>query len=104
MSVSLDGRYAIAGRYKRFGWGYDRPRTRVYESSTGQAAGPFLNLDGPLRDAVLSPDGRTAATLCAQGNLLQCWDFRTGRPVSAPRRLPSLPEAAAYDRVGHAWR
>jgi WD40 repeat protein len=100
MSLGPDGRYVIAGRYKRFGWSYDAHSTRVYEVSTGRPAGPYLNMDGPVRDAALSPDGRTAATLCAEGDLLQCWDFRTGRPVSAPRRLPSLPEALAYDRVG----
>jgi WD40 repeat protein len=100
MSLSLDGRYVIAGRYKRFGWSYDAHSTRVYEVSTGRPAGPLLNLDGPVRDAALSPDGRTAATLCAQRNQLQCWDFRTGRPISSPRRLPSLPEAVAYDRAG----
>jgi WD40 repeat protein/Flp pilus assembly protein TadD len=99
MNLSPDGQYAIAGRYKRFGWSYDAHSTQVYEVSTGRPAGPVLNLDGPVRDAALSADGRTAATISASWNL-QCWDFRTGRPISAPRRLPSLPESVAFDRAG----
>ncbi|HEX8199870.1 MAG TPA: hypothetical protein VF590_05245 [Isosphaeraceae bacterium] len=77
------------------------PRTRVHEVATGRPAGPFLEPGGLLKDAVLSPDGRSAATISSPdagqpaGHLL-LWDFRAGRPLGPPLPMPSEPRMLAY--------
>jgi WD40 repeat protein len=98
-----DGQHAIISRYRRFGWDYPARRTRVFRIADGRPAGPFLNLAGPLRDAALAPDGRSAATVSETldgAGELRIWDFRTGKLTIPPVALPSAPDALAWDPRG----
>ena len=99
LRLDREGRRVIGTRFGRFGWDHRVARTRAFEVASGRPAGPFLELDGELRDAALSPDGTAAATLSAGpdgGALLRVWDVGTGRPRFAPVALPSAGEAVAF--------
>jgi WD40 repeat protein len=98
-----DGTHAILARYRRFGWDYPARRTRVFQITDGRPAGPFLDLAGPIRDAALAPDGRSAATVCEAprgAGELRIWDFRTGRSIVPPVALAIVPDALAWDPRG----
>ena len=70
--------------------------------------GPFLNLDGKLRDAALSPDGRSVAIVsfaersgsAAQPGRLEFWDPRAGIRLSPTLPMPSDPRVVAYSPDG----
>ena len=113
--LSPDGRYVLA---TGAGWRREGLHdTRAYEVAAGRPTGPVLRGDGPLTDAALSPDGRTAVTLhssCSTaeerfaqllrpdgraGNL-RLWDRRTGKSLCEPVPMPSEPRGVAFSPDG----
>ena len=77
--------------------GHRHPAWRIYEVDTGRAAGSDFTLEGELREAALSPDGRlaAAASASAKAATLQVWDVGSGRATFAPVPLPDVPVGIA---------
>jgi WD40 repeat protein/serine/threonine protein kinase len=61
---------------------------RVWEAATGRPLTPPIRHQGPVPQAVFSPDGRRLLTITlgpsADGYQVQVWDAASGRPVSPP--------------------
>jgi WD40 repeat protein/serine/threonine protein kinase len=100
--LSADGRRVIASGFRIFGYPTNTRRARVYDVDTGQAAGPDFTLEGELREAALSPDGRlaAAASATAKAASLQVWDVVSGRATFAPVALPDAPARIAFSPDG----
>jgi WD40 repeat protein/serine/threonine protein kinase len=100
--LSADGRYVIASRFSIFAWPMNTRRARVYDVDTSRPAGPDFTVEGELREAALSPDGRlaAAASATARAASLQVWEVRTGRATFAPLSLPEAPNSIAFSPDG----
>jgi eukaryotic-like serine/threonine-protein kinase len=97
-------------------WPNELRRTRVYEIETGKPVGPFIQVGGVLTDAVLAPDGKSAATVAATSPImmdrylpqlpsgpagrLERWNWHTGEKLGEPIALPADPRNVAYSPDG----
>jgi WD40 repeat protein/tRNA A-37 threonylcarbamoyl transferase component Bud32 len=104
--LSGDGRVAIAAAEGI--WGTELRRTRAFDLETGRPTGPMLELEGRLRDAALSNDGRHAAVLSVadepfwdgRAGSLELWDVVRGARRADPVALPSEPWSVGYSPDG----
>ena len=78
--------------------------TGVYDAVTGEPFGSDLQFSGILRDARLSPDGHSAATIAwlpeSGRGQLEFWEIGTGIHAMPPIHLPSEPIHLAYSPDG----
>ena len=87
--------------------------TRVYQATSGQAAGPLLDSGGILLNAAFSPDGTRVATANSaartiaarsqvqfepdgKGGNVQLWDWKSGRRLAGPIPTPGEPRGLAF--------
>jgi WD40 repeat protein/TPR repeat protein len=98
-----DGRHVIAASHSKAENGLVG-KTRVYDAGTGEPFGSYLEFAGILRDARLSPDGRSAATIAwlpgSGRGQLEFWEIGTGVRAMPPIPLPSEPIHLAYSPDG----
>lgn len=106
-----DGRHVIASGHE---WWWIQQRasySQVFDIHSGRPTGSLLNVHPfILMNAVLSPDGRRAATVASLGagvpsagattGRLQIWDWRTGKALLDSLATPSLPRGLAYSPDG----
>ncbi len=112
--LSPDGRYTLPA-----GWNVSREmtETRVYEVSTGNPAGPNLEVGGllnagcfsPTRQHVVTASSRDQSLVESQSDVdlqlqqpgwLRFWDWRTGRQLYEPTPTPSEPVGIAFSPDG----
>ncbi len=113
VTMSADGRYIAPAGY----WGNrTQLTTQVYDVARGESAGPRMDVEGGLNDALFSPDGSRLAALTSspenrnqtnpyhQNPLdpgqVRVWNWRQGTPEGLPLATPSEPLRAAYSPNG----
>ncbi len=89
------------------------PSFRIHDSTTGQPAGPPMNVSGPGLRVFFAPDGQTLVSCSEQitpeiQDTLRFWDAATGQPRTAPISLPPANSGCmvAFARGGEltvAW-
>ncbi len=84
--------------------------TQVFDSATGQPAGPEIRVGVPILDGCFSPERPLLAFACAvrerrkkttflpdgQAGTVQLWDWQTGQMQGEPFLMPSEPQAIAW--------
>jgi WD40 repeat protein len=100
--LGADGRHVIAAAERATDGLVGK--TRVYDAVTGEPFGSYLEFAGILRDARLSPDGHSAATIAwlpdSGRGQLEFWEIGTGVRAMPPIPLPSEPIHLAYSPDG----
>jgi WD40 repeat protein len=101
--VALDASFRYAGAISR------TKRLLVCALKTGEPAGPLLAAPGLVHAAALHPTREHIVAGCSATELrpnpsqpgeVQCWNWRTGRPVFGPLRTPSPPVSLAHSPTG----
>jgi WD40 repeat protein len=78
-----------------------RDRTaRIWQADTGDAAGPPLRHDGPVRHVEFSPDGRRLVTVA--GGEARVWNVGTGEAATGTLRHEGEVRSAGFSPDG-AW-
>jgi WD40 repeat protein len=93
---SPDARYVVTGCSEP---GFDPEYAQVWDSVTGQRAGPPLNHRDGVRFATFSPDGKKVIT-CGEDFAAMLWDWRTGRQLTPPLRHKDIVVHAAFSPDG----
>ena len=100
--LSSDGKYLLPSGMSN--WSGLLQSTRVYESASGQPAGPPLAPGGLITDAAFAPDGRHVALLTGRKffylSRLSVYDWHTARDAFRPQILFSDPRALDYSPDG----
>lgn len=110
-ALSADGKFiAASGRTNRDG---TLRSTRVFETATGQAAGPVIEAGGIITDAAFLPGDEVALAVATTPNRTQHdWktnagsghvelrNWKTGAPAGSPVSLPSEPRGLAVHPSG----
>jgi WD40 repeat protein len=73
---------------------------RLWETETGQAAGPGLAQPGPVFAAAFSPDGKTVLTGSGGDAAARLWDVQTRKLLAAPLRHHGPVFAVAFSPDG----
>jgi WD40 repeat protein len=102
LKFGSEGRLGIVSSYRWHNMSLRETTARVFDLTRAKQIGPDLPLSGRLRDAALSPDGKTAAAVnvsAARGEL-RVWDIRSGRDSFAPLLLPDVPDGVTFHPSG----
>jgi eukaryotic-like serine/threonine-protein kinase len=104
--LSTDGGLVIPGRPHTTYIPRTR-RLRVHDVATGEARGPLLESGGPIQDAALAPDGRSAVLAVERSDqgsdargAIEFWSLPDGKRIRAPLRLSQIPDRIAFSPDG----